>query len=681
MRRMISMLMAVLLVVSIPLTALAAEYDIANGSITITADESGQTVEQGSNKVADDAPVITGTSTTNTVTVNAEEGSTANVTLQDVNISASSSVKVDADKNATVNLELDGDNEVKNVAKSSDAGELVIQDANSDGGSLTATSSGSNAAIGSTMGNDVSNITINSGTVTATSSWGAAIGAGEEGDASYITINGGTVSANSGWGAAIGAGQDGDASNITINGGTVTATSSNYGAAIGAGQNGDASKIAINGGTINATASYGAAIGSGQYGNADGIEIDGATVNVTGSFGAAIGAGQNGDATNITITDSVVTATTGKVANGNKTGGGAAIGGGQHGDASKITISDSTVTATTNYGGAAIGGGQGTHQGVGGNATNIQIDGGTVNATASYGAAAIGGGGNRNNNEGNDGGNSTDILITGDAIVTATSTAHPDYGHEGAAIGGGGGKISGTGSDITISERAQVTTNSDGNDFGGGKGQVAVEPNTDGLYNTGSVNGVNGTVEDPNAPPAPAPEPEYTPVYTPTPAPTEPEEPEVPEAPAQVEVKVDTAENVVIDLAAGTQDGKPMEKIEAEVEIVAPENTETAEPVVIPADTTIVINKVEIAAEEKVEEVSKEEVGMVFTVACIQENVVTNLPGTVKLSIPAPEFDMGGYVLVFVNADGEQIEVPYKIVDGKLVFETEFVGLYMIVKK
>ena len=90
-RRTLSCMMALLLVCSLPVSALADTYDLAQGSVTVNASESGQTVTHGTNDaVSDDAPVIiqsnNETPTTNTITITATENATANVTIQDVNI-------------------------------------------------------------------------------------------------------------------------------------------------------------------------------------------------------------------------------------------------------------------------------------------------------------------------------------------------------------------------------------------------------------------------------------------------------------------------------------------------------------------------------------------------------------------------------------------------------------------
>ena len=87
MRRLCAYIMALLLAASMPLTAVAEDWYLENGDISVNASESGQTVSQGTqSNIPDSAPVITqsgGGSTSNSVTINANAGSTANVTLKD----------------------------------------------------------------------------------------------------------------------------------------------------------------------------------------------------------------------------------------------------------------------------------------------------------------------------------------------------------------------------------------------------------------------------------------------------------------------------------------------------------------------------------------------------------------------------------------------------------------------
>ena len=126
-RRTLSCMMALLLVCSLPVSALADTYDLAQGSVTVNASESGQTVTHGTNDaVSDDAPVIiqsnNETPTTNTITITATENATANVTIQDVNIvisdpagapqdhSGQAAVTIDVADGAAANVNLDGVN-------------------------------------------------------------------------------------------------------------------------------------------------------------------------------------------------------------------------------------------------------------------------------------------------------------------------------------------------------------------------------------------------------------------------------------------------------------------------------------------------------------------------------------------------------------------------------------------
>ena len=69
-KKIVSTLLALLLLASLPVSAHAATWDIGKGDITVNAGSGGQTVTQGSQgDVPDSAPVITGTSKENNVTI------------------------------------------------------------------------------------------------------------------------------------------------------------------------------------------------------------------------------------------------------------------------------------------------------------------------------------------------------------------------------------------------------------------------------------------------------------------------------------------------------------------------------------------------------------------------------------------------------------------------------------
>ena len=296
-KHLISAVLALLLACSLPVTALAAEYDLAEGSVTVIATESGQTVTHGSNAaVPDDAPVIvqsnsSETPTANTVTIKAEENATANVTLDGVNIDTRGTYKaaVEIQGEGDVVIELDGSNTVQSdwnragVEKNtrdpwgtnpgSGNGNLTITDENETHGSLKATGGGTGAGIGGGAGYTGSNITITGNAeVTAQGGHGAAgIGGSDDNDGRNITISGNAevIAQGGDGGAGIGGGSAcGDGSYITIEGNAkVTAKGGNNAAGIGGGECCDGSNITITGSAeVTATGGgMGAGIGGGAW--------------------------------------------------------------------------------------------------------------------------------------------------------------------------------------------------------------------------------------------------------------------------------------------------------------------------------------------------------------------------------------------------------------------------------
>ena len=225
-------------------TEVETEYqmNLKYGSITvyIGADDK-QYVQQGNNEAQQrgNLQITTdGGRTTNTLTI--EGGTTgAKVTLSNVNIDApGAAVSV----SGNVELVITGTNILRSgedragLEKADDDGTLTI-----DGtGSLEAYGGNEAAGIGSRANNNVRNIVINGGTITAecTGRDGAGIGGGHSGKAENIRINGGVVTATGGeWGYGIGSGYNEYSllpTTITITGGTVKAIAGKPGAAIGA---------------------------------------------------------------------------------------------------------------------------------------------------------------------------------------------------------------------------------------------------------------------------------------------------------------------------------------------------------------------------------------------------------------------------------------------------------------
>ena len=308
-KKIVSTLLALLLLASLPVSALAAEWDIGNGDITVNAGSGGQTVTQGGGAaIEDSAPVITGTSTDNTLTINAEKDQTASVTLSGANIDVSGKGKaaVTTTGDGNVSIELDGESTLKGGYKhagleKNNIGSLTIGDTDKDG-KLTAKGGQYGAGIGGGYNGNGSDISITSGEVNATGGTsGAGIGGGYNGNGSDITITDGEVNATGGkYGAGIGGGEYGIGKDIIITGGEVNATGGRFSAGIGGGSRGTGSDITISGGEVNASGGVnGAGIGGGLRSKGNDITVSGdAKLKVQGGVeddydgaGAGIGGG------------------------------------------------------------------------------------------------------------------------------------------------------------------------------------------------------------------------------------------------------------------------------------------------------------------------------------------------------------------------------------------------------
>jgi ostA family protein len=387
MRRLISAIIALLLVVNLSVTAFAAEWYLEDGDITVSAGDSGQTVSQGSSTdVADNAPVIkqrdSSKTTDSTITISTSDNATANVTIQDINISSTGDA-IDVGS-SSANITLEGDNKIFSESGSA----LHVSD-----GDVTITGSGSleaeigdstenendNAIIGSHKGEDMSGKIHITGSATVTTEDdeeddfrgdGAGIGSGEDGNMSgSITIDGNAkVNAFSHEdGAGIGSGKYGNMSgSITISDNAqVTAGSGWDGAGIGAGesaydpQKGEMSGTITIGGNAKVTAwseEGGTGIGSGEDGDVSGTIIIGGNARVTaGSYDESAGIGSGNDGS-ITSTGRIIIRDSAKVtAIGEDEGAGIGASDGEH-MAGLIIIQDNAqVTAIAGDSAAAIG--------------------------------------------------------------------------------------------------------------------------------------------------------------------------------------------------------------------------------------------------------------------------------------------------------------------------------------
>ena len=492
-KRAAALALTAALVVGMTLPAFAGTWYIEDGDISISAGESGNDVTQnGATTKNDTNTVITNhdssNASSNTVTIDAEEGKTVDVTLNNVTINVDEGYKYGYDPNAyktavsvtgsgNTNIELNGNNTLTSGYghaglehnKTDDSGTLTIQDEKNDDGSAKGSASDTTGSLTAKGGGQ-----------------GAGIG-GSDGHDGQVTITGGEIIANGGYqGAGIGGGAGNDQAvggdgDVTISGGTITATGGSLGAGIGGGAFGNGTVTVTDGDiTAKATGRYGAGIGGGYGAIPKGTLIGGnGTVTISGGtiteasggyMAAGIGSGLQGLGTVTIEGDAVI-----KNAQGGEAGAG--IGSGTCGD-SNILIRDNAVieNAESSANGAGIGSGQGDLYPDGDGMVidltvgNVTIEGNAriENAKSGSGGSGIGGGAVGIGN----------VIIRGNAqIGNATG------GDEGAGIGGG---VLGTG-DVTIEGNVTIENAQGGAGAAGIGGGAETQPDTEDTRNKVSI--------------------------------------------------------------------------------------------------------------------------------------------------------------------------------------------------
>ncbi|MBL6450917.1 MAG: hypothetical protein JNG54_04585 [Faecalibacterium prausnitzii] len=208
------------------------------------------------------------------------------------------------------------------------------------------------------------------------------------------------------------------------------------GAGIGGGNQRSTSNLEIANGKIHAVGGLlGAGIGGGGFGGNGEVSISGGEVTAQGgNFAAGIGGGAQGSG-KVTIKNGEVTA---------KTNGAAAAIGGGIGGSGDVTILDGTVTATKNYDSypvTGIGGASGSTK-----KSTVRILGGVVDAVGGGYGSGIGGG---------KGG--VEVEIGGGAQVTAKGGPGSDGYGAGAAIGTNGEKGGKAGKELDVNAVGEGT--------------------------------------------------------------------------------------------------------------------------------------------------------------------------------------------------------------------------------
>lgn len=488
-KRAAALALTAALVVGMTLPAFAQDWYIDAGDISISAGENGNNVTQNGTTTTDptDTVIKSNGSSSNTVTIHADEGKTVNVTLDNVNINTNRAA-VSVTGSGNTNIELKGNNTLTsgsghaglehnketNSEGKETSGTLTITDNNNDG-KLTANGGAGSAGIGGGFGED-GQAAITGGEITANGGdYGAGIGGGKNynsaGGNGDVAISGGKITAQGGDHAAgVGGGGDYNGNstntgngNVTISGGEITASGGWLGSGIGGGIFGTGT-VTISGGTIkDAQGGAGAAgIGGGSYGDGD-VKVSGNAIIANAEsarYGSGIGAGQGSLRDNISTVGKVTIEGNAKIENAKSGYGGSGIGGGAIGIGNVIIRGNAQI-------GNAIGGEEGA--GIGGGALgtgDVTIEGNVTieNAQGGAGAAGIGGGAETESHT-EDTRNKVSIKSTkaGSPDITATGGGASDGSLPGAAAIGSGSVADGATevkSDITI--EGKVTINATG---------------------------------------------------------------------------------------------------------------------------------------------------------------------------------------------------------------------------
>ena len=575
-KRAAALALTAALVVGMTLPAFAQDWYIDAGDISISAGENGNNVTQNGTTTTDptDTVIKSNGSSSNTVTIHADEGKTVNVTLENVNIDTSKTgdAAVSVTGSGNTNIELKGNNTLTSGSghaglehnKTDDSGTLTITDNNNDG-KLTANGGAGSAGIGGGFGND-GQAAITGGEITASGgSYGAGIGGGRNynsaGGNGDVTISGGKITAK-GDDHAAGIGGGGDYSdptntgngNVTISGGEITASGGWLGSGIGGGTFGTGT-VTIEGSAVIKDAQGGAGaagIGGGSYGDGD-VKVSGNAIIANAEsarYGSGIGAGQGSLQNNISTVGKVTIEGNAKIENAKSGYGGSGIGGGAIG-IGNVTIKDNAQI------GNAIGGEEGA--GIGGGALgtgDVTIEGNVTIENAQGGAGAAGiGGGAETEPDTKDTRNKVSIKSTeaGSPDITATGGGASDGSLPGAAAIGSGSVADGTNevkSDITIEGKVTINATGGGNvAIGDSTGETKFENLAGGTTIKRTDSNGKDVTQDGDVVAEPEPEKPAQPTVTPT-------ETEAAEAPSTGSVEAErpvTVEGLYVTNVLGKQ--------------------------------------------------------------------------------------------------------------------------------
>lgn len=94
----------------------------------------------------------------------------------------------------------------------------------------------------------------------------------------------------------------------------------------------------------------------------------------------------------------------------------------------------------------------------------------------------------------------------------------------------------------------------------------------------------------------------------------------------------------------------------------------------------LVVHRIALELQTELPDFVQASVREVLAVALLNGEESVQPEGMIRLSIPCGEEQLEGLKLMFLTEEGELIEIEYEIIDGEIVFETDQIGVFLMVE-
>ena len=123
--------------------------------------------------------------------------------------------------------------------------------------------------------------------------------------------------------------------------------------------------------------------------------------------------------------------------------------------------------------------------------------------------------------------------------------------------------------------------------------------------------------------------------------------------------------------------------VDSDVQVVRVENAAVESVGGKPAideDTVLIVHETKLQIQIELPDVVQANVKMILAVSLLKETESVQPNGAIRLRIPCVEEEVRGLKLVLMCENGELIEIEYEIINGEIVFETDKVGVFLLME-